>query len=169
MKNGKACCLVGDSCCNDTSKYFDFKPGYIQAVINGDGTNRLAQYIPADGSSAAANSTPSSSAESSMSTAMAAAAGETGSSTAEKTCPGTNKPAIALGVVLGALIPAALAGLVFFWLQYVRERKARLEAEAANLQYVAAYRSRAEEELHVPAAELFGSEITELPLKSPQP
>ncbi|KAI8625496.1 hypothetical protein F5Y19DRAFT_479603 [Xylariaceae sp. FL1651] len=45
MGVGKACCLIDEtSCCNGSSKLFDFKPGYIKAVLNGDGTNRLLPY-----------------------------------------------------------------------------------------------------------------------------
>ncbi|KAJ9643117.1 hypothetical protein H2199_004641 [Coniosporium tulheliwenetii] len=45
MKNKTACCVTGDtgSCCEGST--FEWAPGYIIAVINGDGTNRLTPYV----------------------------------------------------------------------------------------------------------------------------
>lgn len=107
VANGMACCLVGDSCCNDTSTWFEWKPGYITAVINGDGTNRLEAYVSSQSStSPAGSSEPQSSSR-------------------------PNKAAIAVGVVLSILLTLATVGLLFFWLQYSAERKRRLDSDAS--------------------------------------
>lgn len=115
------------SCCNDTSNLFTFTPGYIQAVINGDGTNRLGPYVAAD-EKAVTTPTPTASAGSvvaSLSSNISATAGDT---------DGLSTPVrdaiIAIGAVLGAFLLIALASLVFVWRKYSQERRLRREEQA---------------------------------------
>jgi hypothetical protein len=172
VANGKACCIVGESCCNDTSTWFDWKPGYITAVINGDGTNRLESYVSAQPSTS--QSTPTA-----------------GSSESESPKPLSNpqssssatKAAIAVGVVLFFLLSLTTTRLFFERKRRLderrrrlNERKARLESDA-TLQQMREQVKNAQERLvpvEVPAevpgyresireVELLGTEIRELP------
>lgn len=113
-------------CCNDTSNLFTFTPGYIQAVINGDGTNRLGPYVAADEK---AVTTPAStaSAGSGANSSDDTSAGATGDTAA---LPTTVRDAIiAIGAVLGTILLIALASLVFVWRKYSQERRLRREEQ----------------------------------------
>lgn len=113
------------SCCNDTSNLFTFTPGYIQAVINGDGTNRLGPYVAADEKAVTTpTSTVAAGSVASSSSNTSATAGDT---------DGLSTPVrdaiIAIGAVLGAFLLIALASLVFVWRKYSQERRLRREEQ----------------------------------------
>lgn len=118
-------------CCNDTSNLFTFTPGYIQAVINGDGTNRLGPYVAADEkavttptSTASAGSEAGSSNDTSGSATAGAAAGDTAALPAP-----VRDAIIAIGAVLGTILLITLASLVFVWRKYSQERRLRHEEQ----------------------------------------
>lgn len=137
MANGKACCVADDQCCNDTSSWFDYKPGDLIAVINGDGSNRLGPYVSADASPSSSLSSPSSSSVSSPSSSTPA---PTASSSGEASAcantnsggrsSSTNKTAIAVGAVLGTALVLACAGLLFFLTRFLREKREKKLAMA---------------------------------------
>lgn len=119
------------SCCNDSNNLFEFQIGYLQAVINGDGTNRLGPYIPTDGTATAApTSTASTGFETSSSSKTSAiaptavTAGDTG---------GLSTPArdaaIAIGVALGTTLLITITVLVYVWRKLSRERRLRREGQ----------------------------------------
>lgn len=121
------------SCCNDTSNLFTFTPGYIQAVINGDGTNRLGPYIAADekavttpASTASTGSEAGSSNDISASATVSAAAGDTASLSTP-----ARDAIIAVGAVLGTILLITLASLVFVWRKFSQERRLRHEEQKA--------------------------------------
>ena len=66
VRNKTDCCVTSDnlgSCCDNST--FEWTPGYIIAVINGDGTNRLTPYVDVNGSTQGATSMTASQASSS--------------------------------------------------------------------------------------------------------
>ncbi|KAI7788676.1 uncharacterized protein LA080_008566 [Diaporthe eres] len=104
LQDKKACCVTdapSASCCNDTSNLFSFTPGYIQAVINGDGTNRLGPATVAAGGGTTSLSTP------------------------------IRDAVIAVGAVLGTILLITLASLVFMWRKFSKERRLRREEQGA--------------------------------------
>lgn len=120
------------SCCNDTSNLFSFTPGYIQAVINGDGTNRLGPYVAADEkavtaptSTASRGSDTGSSNDTSASATVAAGGGTTSLSTPIRDA------IVAVGAVLGTILLITLASLVFMWRKFSKERRLRREEQGA--------------------------------------
>jgi hypothetical protein len=158
LATAQACCLGSTPCCNDSStSFFTFKPGYLKAVLSGDGTNRLGPYVDTNGvtqtvpttsglttASSTGSSTGSSSTAGTTTTgAGAGGAGTTtgsGGSTALQSQSGTaevqtqnNTPTIAVGVTLGVLLGAALAGMFYFWRLYRAEKQLRLASETATL------------------------------------
>ncbi|KAK2607257.1 hypothetical protein N8I77_005948 [Diaporthe amygdali] len=130
LQDKKACCVTdapSASCCNDTSNLFTFTPGYIQAVINGDGTNRLGPYVAADQKSASTTTTPAgseanSSIDASASTTAAATAGDT-----DALPTSVRNAIIAVGAILGIILLISLVSLVFVWRKYSQERRLRRE------------------------------------------
>lgn len=123
------------SCCNNTQNLFTFKPGAIQAIINGDGTNRLGPYVAADEKTVAAptsisstGSEPSSSNNTSVTTMATAAAAATAGDTGGLTAP-VRDAIIAMGVVLGTILLITLASLAFVWRKLSEERRLRREAQ----------------------------------------
>ncbi|KAH8778754.1 hypothetical protein F5883DRAFT_542815 [Diaporthe sp. PMI_573] len=140
----KACCVrdkdtASSSCCNSSANLFAFKPGYIQAVINGDGTNRLSPYVGTDGNTLGApTSTASTDSEASSSnntSALAPTAATTGA-TATATAGDTGglpthvgDAVIAIGVVLGCITLVTIALLVFVWRKLAQERRLRREGQ----------------------------------------
>lgn len=136
LSNGTACCVDGDPCCGDSSNFFEWKPGYIAAVINGDGSNRLGPYIAADANSSSSSSFssahPSTSATSNP-TSGSARASESALSdqhtASSKDSMTYRNAAIAVGATFGILSLVALMGMLLFWRKYKAERRMRLAAE----------------------------------------
>lgn len=124
---------TGANCCNDTQNLFSFTPGYIQAVINGDGTNRLGPYIATDGKVVAApTSTASTGLETSSSSNTSATTIATATATAGD-AGGLSTPirdaVIAIGVVLGVIFLVSLTLLAYVWRKLSRERRLRREGQ----------------------------------------
>lgn len=113
------------SCCNDTSNLFTFTPGYIQAVINGDGTNRLGPYVAADEK---AVTTPTSTASTGSAANSSVNTSATAGDTMALSTP-VRDAIVAIGAVLGAFLLIALASLVFVWRKYSQERRLRREEQ----------------------------------------
>lgn len=143
MAEGKACCYGGDAPCCDGPQ-FDWKPGYIAAIINGDGTNRLTPYVDTEGNiksdsiftmtamSSSERSEPTSEPTAGPSEAIgsgstAAAEPEQTSLTPPVPADGSGgkdrKVAIAVGVVFGLIAVVAIGVLVFFLLKFKKERQ----------------------------------------------
>ncbi|KAI0098123.1 hypothetical protein F4776DRAFT_650824 [Hypoxylon sp. NC0597] len=157
MKAGKACCLIGDtSCCGNESTLFDFKPGYIRAVLNGDGTNRLGPYVDAKGVTEATSIIISSSQTSSIVTSSTATsedaiyqsdhpgtANVSSDSLSSSPSPNFSTAAIAAVAVLGTLLAMSLLALIFLWLRskkkgqekHSSEMKPALEIPSAQQQH----------------------------------
>ncbi|KAH7065332.1 hypothetical protein B0J12DRAFT_639881 [Macrophomina phaseolina] len=140
LSNGTACCVDGEPCCGNSSNFFEWKPGYITAVINGDGSNRLGPYIAADANGSSSTSTSSSSSLASASTSAASrpssesAQGSDFVPSSQPTPPVDNSKthrnaAIAVGATFGALSLVALVGMLVLWRKYKAERRMRLAAE----------------------------------------
>ncbi|OTA59232.1 hypothetical protein K449DRAFT_466938 [Hypoxylon sp. EC38] len=131
MKAGKACCLIGDaSCCSNESTLFDFKPGYIRAVLNGDGTNRLGPYVDAKGVTEASSITTSSSQtsitvissidtseDSSYQSSHPGAANVSSDSLPSPPSSNLSTAVIAAVAVLGTLLAISLLALILLWLR----------------------------------------------------
>lgn len=118
------------SCCNDSNNLFEFKIGYLQAVINGDGTNRLGAYVPTDATATAApTSTASTGFETSSSSKTSATAATAATATGDT--GGLPTPArdaaIAIGVVLGTTLLITIAVLMYVWRKLSGERRLRRE------------------------------------------
>jgi type II secretory pathway pseudopilin PulG len=142
VPNGQACCLDGASCCNDTSKWFSWKPGPVTALLNASGTDWLPpEYLSLPGPlprelvNASANipGTTNTSADGStnlpISTNVSCPSNSTSPAAAAKSS--TPSATVAVGVVLGLLLSLALVGLVFFWRRAAAERASRLATDAA--------------------------------------
>lgn len=120
------------SCCNDTSNLFTFTPGYIQAVINGDGTNRLGPYVAADEkavtapTSTASTGSDAGSSNDASASATVAAAGDTNSLSNP-----VRNAIIAVGAVFGTILLITLASLVFMWRKFSKERQLRRKEQEA--------------------------------------
>lgn len=129
MKNKTACCVLGDtgSCCEGST--FEWAPGYIVAVINGDGTNRLTPYVDVNGStqgatSTTASQTSTSSASGSANTTSSDVASSNGASAASalatasptpSSAPSSTTPrtvGLAVGIPVGIIALAILAAFV---------------------------------------------------------
>lgn len=143
------------SCCNDTSNLFTFTPGYIQAVINGDGTNRLGPYVAANEKAVTTlTSTASAGSVASSSSNTSATAGDTA---------GLSTPVrdaiIAIGAVLGAFLLIALALLVFVWRKYSQERRLRREEQVVLRRQ---QKENWSQSMHQPIFQAGGSGVAEL-------
>lgn len=139
MGVGRACCQIGDSCCGNESSLFDFKPGYIRAVINGDGTNRLGPYVDDDGNVQMTSVVVSSSQTTRTSSASMIATSSaqpsehiTISSSSSSTTNPPSDPlpsssfsssAIAATATLAVLLGISLLAHVFIWLRRFRKMK----------------------------------------------
>ncbi|KAK7514772.1 uncharacterized protein IWZ02DRAFT_178375 [Phyllosticta citriasiana] len=81
-----SCCVAdgSESCCDgNTTNYFNWRPGCIKAVLNGNGTNRLGPYVSADGTSSG-TTTSSAAVASSTSTATCESSGHSEKQTSSK-------------------------------------------------------------------------------------
>lgn len=133
ISEAQACCLEGASCCEDESNYFQWKPGYITAVINSDGSNRLLPYIEEDANSSSSGGSSTSAPTSANSATTSTLATNTGHvSSSISTAPTstdvtkTRSAAIAVGVLFGLLWLLSSVGMVVFWRKYKTERTMRL-------------------------------------------
>ncbi|KAL2356581.1 hypothetical protein BJ546DRAFT_947789 [Cryomyces antarcticus] len=147
VQNRTACCLTTDfgtgSCCNNSS--FQWMPGYIVAVINGDGTNRLGPYVDVSGSTQGGTTATTSQTLSSP-TATTTIAGSTTTSAASISSPTSpsftpsptssypsTSSATARAVGLAVGIPVgltALAALIIFMRRFKQEKTQRKGMEA---------------------------------------
>ncbi|KAK8212484.1 hypothetical protein IWZ01DRAFT_502263 [Phyllosticta capitalensis] len=129
-----SCCVTNgtESCCDgNTTNYFTWKPGYIQAVINGDGTNRLGPYVSANGvTQGVASSTAAATSTSSTSAASTTAA------SCESTVPledkGTSKGKTAATVTsgfFGAAFALSFTSMMVFWMKFRREKALRMREQ----------------------------------------
>lgn len=140
MENHTACCVTGrgsPNCCNDSSNLFTFKTGKIQAVINGDGTNRLGPYVATDGkvlvppTSTAPTGSQSTVTASNNASATAINADNNAATAgdAEGLITPVKNAVIAISVVLGSMVLALLASLAFVWRKLSQERRLRNEGQ----------------------------------------
>jgi hypothetical protein len=112
---GVACCSKTDNCCNDTSRLFNWKPGYLISVINRDGSNRL---LPLKLDNVVSNSTSTNSSDSADQPSVPSS-------------NGFGTAAIVVVVLLSSLLFLAIAGLVYIWRCYTSERALRLNSSEA--------------------------------------
>ncbi|ORY60555.1 uncharacterized protein BCR38DRAFT_487618 [Pseudomassariella vexata] len=107
-RNDSSCCLEGaDTCCDDETNRFKYRPGAIVALLDPEGDDRLVQSPTSSENSTA---TPSS--------------GSDPASSSE------NKGAIiGLGVALGTVVLASAIALAVLWRKLAAERKGREQAD----------------------------------------
>ncbi|KAI1463687.1 uncharacterized protein F4812DRAFT_237870 [Daldinia caldariorum] len=128
MAAGKACCLTNDtSCCGSESSWFDFKPGYIKAVLNGDGSNRLGPYISAGESHSLTSVTTSTSQTSAISTektnSVISPSIAANQSSDPSPSPSFSTAAIGATASLGALLVISITALIFIYLRRSKRDK----------------------------------------------
>ncbi|KAI2617959.1 hypothetical protein GGS26DRAFT_596153 [Hypomontagnella submonticulosa] len=186
MGAGKACCLANGqkNCCNDTANLFDFKPGWIQAVLNPDGTNRLPPVKQANVESSSTSTTlsPESTSPSSQTSSLSVESSSTSPAIEVPSSPSFSPAAIAAVAVLACLLALCMGALGFIWIRYNSERKkvAALERDhATGQQTISTYAAEIQQQQHsyynekplpdnpiVTAVEMPGTEISqELPCR----
>lgn len=141
ISGAQACCLDGATCCGDESNYFQWKPGYITAVINSDGSNRLLPYIEEDANSSSSSGSSSTSSPTSANSAsiFTPATNTDHVSSAISTAPTstvvtkTRNAAITVGAVFGLLWLLSSVGMIVFWCKYKTERTMRLAEQEKPL------------------------------------
>lgn len=138
MDKRKGCCHTGpqESCCDDASRLFDFVPGYISAVLDGEGFNRLADD-PSRGIGSARPNVLLSTASTTSSTSTIYPTQTSGfdghdPSNAVYSVRYPNS-AIAVIAVLASFLVASLAAHAFIWYKSPRNNTAKLlQAQPQN-------------------------------------
>lgn len=138
ISEAQACGLEGASCCENESNYFQWKPGYITAVINSDGSNRLLPYIEEDANSSSSSTSSPTSANSASISTPATDTGHVSTAPTSTDVTKTRSAAIAVGVVFGLLWLLSSVGMVVFWRKYKTERTMRLAEQDKPLGNVTA-------------------------------
>ncbi|TKA72685.1 hypothetical protein B0A49_06685 [Cryomyces minteri] len=163
VQNKTACCLTTDfgtgSCCNNST--FQWTPGYIVAVINGDGTNRLGPYVDVNGSTqggttattsqtlssptattTTAGSTTASAGGISSPTSSSFTPSPTSSSSLSTSSATARTVGLAVGIPVGLIALAAITALIIFMRRFKQEKIERKEMEEkmtrSELEHVAA-------------------------------
>ncbi|KAI0377377.1 hypothetical protein F5Y04DRAFT_264530 [Hypomontagnella monticulosa] len=183
MGAGKACCLGSGmtNCCNDTKNLFDFKPGWIQAVLDPDGINRLPPIKQADVASPSTSTTPSpeSTPPSSQTSSLSSESSRASPDIEVQRGPSFSSAAIAIVAVLACLLALSTTALGFLWIRHNNERKkmAALEQNyAIGQQTISNYAAQLQQSYYnekplpnnpIVAVEMPGTEISqELPCRS---
>ncbi|KAK7538746.1 uncharacterized protein J3D65DRAFT_343440 [Phyllosticta citribraziliensis] len=155
-----ASCCVGngsESCCDgNTTNYFTWRPGYIKAVLSGDGTNRLGPYVSVDGTSSGATTTSAAIAASTAAASAASAATATCESSGQNS-KGKTAATVASGF-FGVAFAMSFGAMMAFWMKYSRERALRMQGQQM-LDQVPVPQNRMEP---CPLLELSGPERSEL-------
>ena len=190
VQNASACCITSSGSCCD-GEQFTWKPGYLIAVLNGDGTDRLGPYVDVNGSTQipTATPTPSSLLQSTtqppiLITSISISGGVATSNLTSPTLPPTQKgdasaksAGLITGVVLGFILFASTMGLAALVIKYKKERRkteeleakaAELEVKAAELEVKAMELEVKDAELEVRGAELLGYPLPLRPPLTPQ-
>lgn len=120
--NSSTCCLQGgDTCCGDSSSiFFKYDPGTVVALLDTNGNNTMVQSSTG---STATGSTSASSTSTTTSSPSSSSSGQAGTTSQSHTAE------IALGVVLGVVIIAAIFGITALWMKLRSETGRRQRAE----------------------------------------
>lgn len=117
-RDGNNCCTSGNS-----STWFDFHPGTLTAVLNGDGSNRLGARLSAEEAAKNPKSNPSSTASGSATSMTPVAAALAAIQTAQDEANNSRRKETVVGGVLGAFLGVALIASALLAWKFFTARK----------------------------------------------